>query len=196
MDEELALGKRFWDIKYISNQIGWDMGEVSPPIKEYIDQIENKDLAILIPGGGLSHEAEYIAKQGFTNITVLDISTVLVEKLQEKFKDIPAIKIVEGDFFDFKGQFDLIIEQTFFCALYPHHREQYVQKMSELLTTNGRLVGLLFNIDFQGGPPYGGHVKDYLPLFEKRFKVLKMEECYNSHPARKGNELWLNLQKI
>src|SRR5690554_7282879 len=56
MDEELALGKRFWDIKYISNQIGWDMGEVSPPIKEYIDQIENKDLAILIPGGGLRSE--------------------------------------------------------------------------------------------------------------------------------------------
>lgn len=33
------------------------------PLKVYFDQLTNKDLKILIPGGGNSHEAEYLLKK-------------------------------------------------------------------------------------------------------------------------------------
>src|SRR5690554_6999395 len=91
MDEELALGKRFWDIKYISNQIGWDMGEVSPPIKEYIDQIENKDLAILIPGGGLRSEEHTSELQSRPHL----VCRLLLEK--KKWKSPPDPATSSGD---------------------------------------------------------------------------------------------------
>jgi len=50
----------FWSSKYQEGQTGWDMGEVSPPIKAYIDQLTNKDLSILIPGAGNAYEAAYL----------------------------------------------------------------------------------------------------------------------------------------
>ena len=39
--------KTYWENKYKTNQTGWDIGAVSQPIKEYIDQIDNKNLKIL-----------------------------------------------------------------------------------------------------------------------------------------------------
>jgi len=195
MNKDLALGKEFWEYKYRNESTDWDMGEVSPPIKAYIDQLENKDLRILIPGAGFAHEAEYLLEKGFTQITVIDISSILIAHLKEKFKGNDRITLIEGDFFEHKGEYDLIIEQTFFCTLYPKHRPRYVQKVKELMAEGGKLVGLLFDRDFDSGPPFGGFKKDYIELFEGHFKLKTIERCYNSHPARMGNELWINLEK-
>jgi orotidine-5'-phosphate decarboxylase len=61
-----TLTAEFWNEKYLNQQTGWDLGEVSPPIKTYIDQITNKDLRILIPGAGHAYEANYLLENGFT----------------------------------------------------------------------------------------------------------------------------------
>ncbi|MCB0465166.1 MAG: SAM-dependent methyltransferase, partial [Aequorivita sp.] len=58
----------FWNHKYLSGETGWDIGYVSTPIKEYIDQLSDKNLKILIPGGGNSYEAEYLFESGFNNV--------------------------------------------------------------------------------------------------------------------------------
>ena len=57
---QVNLSEEFWDQKYQNNKIGWDLGEVSPPLRAYFDQLENKGQTILIPGGGNSYEAEYL----------------------------------------------------------------------------------------------------------------------------------------
>jgi hypothetical protein len=44
------------------------------PIKNYIDTLKDKDIAILIPGCGNTYEAAYLLEQGFTNVTVIDIA--------------------------------------------------------------------------------------------------------------------------
>jgi len=54
------LSKEYWDNRYDSNTDRLDLGVVSPPIQSYIDQIDNKELSILIPGAGNSYEAEYL----------------------------------------------------------------------------------------------------------------------------------------
>lgn len=133
MNNEKILDQEYWDNQYISNATGWDLGKVSPPIKEYIDTLKDKNISILIPGCGNSHEAEYLLSQGFTNVTLIDIAPTLVENLQEKFKNYPNIKIVLGDFFAHQGKYDLVIEQTFFCALPPTMREKYVVEMHKIL---------------------------------------------------------------
>ncbi len=86
--------QEYWDTRYKNNTAAWDLGEVSPPIKEYVDTLENKNKSILIPGCGNSYEAEYLIKQGFTNVTVIDIAPTLVENLSLKFKGNPCIKII------------------------------------------------------------------------------------------------------
>ncbi len=195
MHDEQRLNQEYWDIKYKTNDTGWDLGQVSPPIKEYINTLLDKNLRILIPGCGNSHEADYLLSQGFTNITVIDIAPTLVEKLQEKFKNNSNIKIVLGDFFEHRGEYDLILEQTFFCALPPTMREKYVQKMYNLLSEKGILAGLLFNKTFESGPPFGGSLNEYENLFKKYFMFLKMDLCLNSIKPRANSELFIEFVK-
>jgi len=189
-----SLDETFWNNQYNANTTGWDLGEVSPPVKAYIDQLTNKNLRILIPGCGNSYEAGYLLQQGFTNITVIDIAPILAERLQEKYRGNANIRIIQGDFFEHTGEYDMILEQTFFCALDPSLRENYVAKMHQLLAPGGKLAGVLFNREFdQQGPPFGGSGSAYKLLFEKNFKPVIFETCYNSFFKRKGTELFVIL---
>lgn len=187
--------QNFWDNKYKDNTLGWDLGTISPPIKSYIDTLENKNLRILIPGCGSSYEAAYLLQQGFANITVIDIAPTLVENLKMRFKDNPDLNIILGDFFTHQGEYDLIIEQTFFCALPPAMRQEYVSKMHQLLSKEGKIAGLLFNKTFESGPPFGGSQEEYEMLFGNIFNFIKMEACQNSATPRAGTELWIEFQK-
>jgi SAM-dependent methyltransferase len=187
-----ALDQDFWNDKYKNNQTGWDLGEVAPPIKSYIDQLESKNLKILIPGAGNAYEAEYLLNKGFRDITIIDIAPKLVENLKTKWSDNTNIQILQGDFFQHEGKYDIIIEQTFFCAIDPSQRKDYVRKVNDLLKPNGKLVGLLFNRDFQGGPPFGGNEYEYEELFNTYFDLKTFETALNSIEPRKDVELWIN----
>jgi SAM-dependent methyltransferase len=189
------LDQAYWDAQYRAKATGWDLGTVSPPIQELIDTIEDKNSAILIPGGGNSYEAEYLLQQGFTNITVIDIAPTLIEVLQQKFVNQPHVKIILGDFFEHQAQYDWIIEQTFFCALPPTMRPKYVWKMHQLLAPKGKIAGLLFNREFEEGPPFGGNKLEYMNLFSGAFTILKMDVCINSVRPRANSELFIELEK-
>jgi hypothetical protein len=182
------LSAAYWEKRYQQQQTGWDIGKPSTPLATFIDGIENKDDSILIPGCGNSYEAEYIVQQGFTNLTVIDIAPSPVERLKEKIDG--KARVLLEDFFQHKGSYDFILEQTFFCALDPLLRPAYVKKMSELLKNKGKLVGVLFNKQFETNPPFGGSKKKYEELFSKHLQLLKMEECYNSIAPREGTELF------
>lgn len=193
---ERPLDQTYWNNQYLANATGWDLGEVSPPLKAYIDQLTDKHQRILIPGCGNTYEAEYLLEKGFDRITVIDISPKLVETLQKKFSGQSGISILCEDFFEHKGQYDLILEQTFFCAIPPSKRNDYAQKMQYLLAPGGRLVGLLFDRTFEHqGPPFGGCKCQYESIFEPYFTFHKFEKSYNSFHKRANTELFINLVK-
>jgi SAM-dependent methyltransferase len=187
------LSAQYWDQRYAQQKTGWDIGHISTPLKEYIDQLTDNSIRVLIPGAGNSYEAVYLAQQGFPNITIVDISSALTTKLKETITPVsyPSIKIITGDFFSVDEQYDLILEQTFFCAIDPSLRKKYVEKVKELLSGNGKLVGVLFNRDFDNSPPFGGHIEEYRQLFSFGLRIDILEACYNSIPARSGSELFV-----
>jgi SAM-dependent methyltransferase len=192
----LNLSEEFWENKYKSNKIGWDLGAVSPPLKSYFDQLTNKDLKILIPGGGNSYEAEYLFKNGFTNVYVVDVSKIPLENLKKRIPDFPSSQLIHANFFDLDGTFDLIIEQTFFCAIDPHLRNKYALKMNHLLTDNGKLVGLLFDAKLnEDHPPFGGNAAEYTTYFELHFTMDIFTKCYNSFHNRQEMELFVKFIK-
>lgn len=196
MEENKYLEQQYWENRYQTNTMGWDMGEVSPPLKAYIDQLIDKNIRILIPGCGNAYEAEYLLQKGFTDITVIDIAPTLVKNLKKIHSNNSNIKIVLADFFEHKGEYDLILEQTFFCAINPDLRSNYKDKMLSLLSTKGKLVGLLFNKEFEDeGPPFGGIKSDYEKLFKSGFELTVFEECYNSFHKRQNTELFIIFKK-
>ena len=192
----MDLNKNFWDLRYQNNETGWDIGYISTPLKKYIDQLTDKNIKILIPGGGNSYEAEYLHNLGFKNVFVVDISPTALTNLKNRVPDFPKNHLINIDFFKLNNSFDLILEQTFFCALTPKLRDNYVLKMNQLLRPNGKLVGLLFNIPLnKDRPPFGGTKKEYLSYFKTYFKIEIMELSYNSISERTNNELFIKLIK-
>lgn len=192
----MDLSEAFWDNNYKNDDTGWDLGNISPPLKAYIDQLSNKDLKILIPGGGNSYEAEYLHNCGFKNIYVVDLSNTALKNIKLRVPTFPYKNLIHKNFFDLDLSFDLIIEQTFFCAINPNLRSAYASKAFELLNKKGKIVGLLFDIPFKNDePPFGGCKKDYIGYFEPYFNIQLMEAAYNSVPSRKDRELFFKMEK-
>ena len=190
------ITKEYWDSLYTSNDIGWDIGFPAPVFREYIDQLEDKTVAILIPGCGNAYEAEYLLQKGFTNVTLIDIVPQVTAALEKRFESYlgKELKIICGDFFQLTGPFDIIFEQTFLSALPPNLRISYRDTMFNLLKPKGKIVGVLFNRVFdEEGPPFGATWGEYQHLFQSKFEIKKLEECYNSIDRRKGTEVFIHL---
>ena len=193
----MDLTESFWDNRYKLHDTGWDLGEISPPLKAYFDGLTNKDLKILIPGGGNSHEAEYLHNKGFKHVYVIDLSKTALENLKLRVPSFPENHLIHGDFFDIDMVFDIIMEQTFFCAINPNLRHAYAEKAFNLLNKTGQIIGLLFDAPLnETRPPFGGSKAEYLDYFKPYFDVSLMEVCYNSHQTRAGRELFIRLKKL
>ena len=186
----------YWDERYRQQMTGWDIGHVSTPLKDYIDQTRDKSISILVPGAGNAYEVEYLHRNGFTNVWLLDFAEESIRSFRERCPDFPEDRIVLMDFFKFTGTFDLILEQTFFSSFHPERRKEYVNKCYDLLKFDGKLVGLLFGhpFDFEG-PPYGGTVEEYKSLFGDKFVIETMEVAHNSIKPRQDRELFIKLRK-
>jgi methyl halide transferase len=193
---DVSLDAAYWNSRYLNEETGWDLRQVSPPLKAYFDQVQNKDISILIPGCGSAHEANYLLSLGFKDITLVDISEALVGALRTKLAGT-GLKVLCQDIFEHEGQYDLIVEQTLFCALDPSLRARYADKMQGLLSEQGKLVGVLFGTVFEkAGPPFGGSREEYLALFSDKFNIRKMDNCYNSVAQRQGSELFVSFSKL
>lgn len=193
----MQLNDNFWNERWLTNETQWDIGYPAPAIAEFVDSLPDKTIRILIPGCGNAYEAEYLHDHGFTNVFVVDYAGEALRRFAERVPSFPKHHLLQSDFFLLDaGKFDLIIEQTFFCAIDPSLREKYEEKMQEILNENGMLVGLLFtSVPNEQGPPFPGTVSEYEALFGKRFTIHKMEPCKNSIKPREGRELWFELVK-
>jgi hypothetical protein len=192
---DTVFNQDYWDNRWKNQETGWDIGQVSPALAHYFQQIVPKTVRLLIPGCGNAHEAMLLVKMGFTNITLLDISPTLVADLRQKLAQT-SVKIICSDFFEHQGEYDYIIEQTFFCALHPSLRSHYAQKMAELLAKKGKLAGLLFNKDFGNPtPPFGGSIAEYEQLFSPYFDIHHLAHTDLSITPRKGTEVFFEASK-
>lgn len=192
----MELDQSYWQSRYQHKNTPWDIGQVSPPLKEYAGGLTDKNLRILIPGAGEAYEATYLHKLGFRQVFVLDWAMSAFDHLRLAAPDFPLENMLCNDFFALEGQFDLVLEQTFFCAIDPALRAAYVTKMASLLPSGGILAGLLFANHFENdGPPFGGTKKEYSALFEEAFYIKQMEIAKNSILPRMNNELFFELIK-
>ena len=190
------LNSEYWQKRYLQDDAPWDIGAPSTPLKEYVDQLVDKNLRILIPGCGNSYEAEYILQKGFRNIHLLDYSLQPLTNFKTRNPSFPDQQLHCQDFFSHKGTYDLILEQTFFCALDPSSRVKYAEHVHSLLAESGKLTGLLFDCYFEkDGPPFGGNRSEYESCFQALFHFQIFEKAYNSIAARADRELFIILKK-
>lgn len=192
----------YWQARYATpGRTGWDAGRATPPLRAYFDQLlVAQQPRILIPGAGRAHEAEYLHRLGFRYVVVADLAPEPLAELAARVPDFPKENLWLADFFALdpaNDTLDLIIEQTFFCAIAPALRPAYARQCAALLRPGGKLVGLLFDTEFPNAsePPFGGSRAEYAAYFQPYFKFIHFETAYNSLPARAGRELFICLQR-
>jgi hypothetical protein len=122
----------------------------------------------LVPGCGRAYAAVALASAERTALGI-DIAPTGVKAAQALITEqVPPdsplagrVTAQEADFFastadSLGGQFDLIYDCTFLCAIQPHQREAWAAKTSELLAPAGEVVTLIFPLGplSDSGPPF------------------------------------------
>ena len=190
-----SLSAEYWNQKYKIGHTPWDIGYASPPLLEYVNQLKNKHLRILIPGAGRAYEAAWLHRAGFEQVWVCDWAPAAFGHLLEHCPEFPEERLLVADFFELDMEFDLILEQTFFCAIDRAQRQAYARQAARLLGNGGRLAGVLFAEEFeQEGPPFGGTAAEYRACFISHFEILMMDTSPHSIGPRAGRELFVEMR--
>lgn len=193
--------KDYWSGLWHEGRTRWDTGNAVPVITDYADQLTDKSIKILIPGAGNGYEAEYLHNNGFTNVHVLDIAAQPLENLKARCEDFPKDHLINQNFFEHEGHYDMVMEYLFFITLHPSIRPEYPKKIHSLLKPGGKLVGSLLNDtlvnvdkleDGEEGPPFGGTKEEYVQYFEPYFDMKVYETANNSIKPRENRELFIN----
>ena len=197
-EESKEYSRKDWQDHYDSNDLGWDLGQVAPPFVELWEKGKLSLGKVLVPGCGRGHEVIFLAENGF-EVTGIDFSEGAVTYLGNALKKRNLKgRILHQDFFSLDdthdGVYDLVIEQTFFCAISPRQRQDYVLKVSRMLKPGGMLVGLFYHTDKQGGPPYNTTREDIETHFSENFEIQELDKTSLSSEQRKGKE-WLGILK-
>ena len=187
-----------WQRHYEENDLGWDLGQVAPPFVKLWQEEKLPLGKVLVPGCGRGHEVVFLAENGF-DVTAIDFSSGAVTYLKNALKKRNLEgRILHQDFFSLdeshEGVYDLVLEQTFFCAISPKQRRDYVLNVSRILKPGGILVGLFYHTDEQGGPPYNTTREDIETHFSEKFKIQELYKTTLSSEQRKGKE-WLGIFK-
>lgn len=184
-----------WQRHYDEGDLGWDLGQVAPP---FIKLFESKTILpgkTLIPGCGRGHEVIYLAENGF-EVTAVDYSPGAVNHLKSTVQERNLkCEVLHMDFFGIdsahNGVYDLLIEQTFFCAISPEQRSSYVSTVARALKKGGMLAGLFYNTgEEEGGPPFNTTREDIKKYFSDSFEIRQLSKTEDSAEQRKNKE-WL-----
>ena len=193
-ENKIGYSREDWQRHYDENELGWDLGQVAPP---FVSLFENNTIVpskTLVPGCGRGHEVVFLAENGF-DVTAIDYSTGAVNYLNSVIQERQLnSRVLHLDFFELDsthdGLYDLLIEQTFFCAISPHQRPLYVETVARSLKKGGMIVGLFYNTGREGGPPFNTTREDIINHFSDFFEIKKLDHAKNSAEQRKEKE-WL-----
>jgi SAM-dependent methyltransferase len=98
--------KAHWEHIYATkqpHQVSWTQETPTTSIQLIEELNLPKDAGIIDIGGGDSHLVDHLLKQGYTNLTVLDISAAAIERAKERLQsDADKVKWVVSDILDFK----------------------------------------------------------------------------------------------
>ncbi len=209
-DLKAAETSSWWDERYESGDTRWDAAGAHPLLDSLIPPLKITRCRILILGCGAGHDAAWWEKQGHI-VTGVDFSKEAIEQARTLYGERDSLKWVQLDVFnlpkDWTSRFDIVFENTMFCAIPPARREELVRTWWRLLTPRGRVIGLALIMDKLAGPPYGASEWELrqrllipprripLSLRRARFLPLLWNREKKSIEKRLGHELFFVVER-
>src|SRR5919108_1257871 len=186
----------FWTSRYTAGKTPWDLGGVPAALKSFLAR-SSPPGKVLIPGCGSGYEVQAFHEAGY-DVTAIDFSPAALEQAK-RVLGVLAARVIFGDFFTYNfglGGFDLIYERTFLCSMPPSRWPDYANRMADLLSPGGKLVGIFLYGQQADGPPYPLTDKQAEQLFQRHFRQVRSDLVTDSLPLFRGMERWQEWLKI
>lgn len=181
----------FWTTRYAAGKTPWDFGGVPAALKSFLAR-SSAPGSVLIPGCGSGYEVQAFHTAGY-DVTAIDFSPAAYDQAK-RVLGVLAERVILGDFFthDFEQRrFDLIYERTFLCSMPPSRWPDYTNRMADLLSAGGRLIGVfLYAQKPTPGPPNPLTDKQAQDLFQRHFRLVRTELMTDSLPLFHAMERW------
>lgn len=192
MSETRKTRLGFWNAKYAQANQPWDLGGVADAARLLVERFCPPDSRVFVPGCGRGYEVVWLEQRGH-RVTAVDFADEAIRFLRElagQHRVQP--EIVQEDLFllpaSLNSRFDVLLEQTCFCAIDPSLRHEYERVAHRLLKPGGRLLGVFMEVEGIEGPPYSTPlelVRGHFPVTRWRFDS---SEPLPRHPKRPGPE--------
>jgi len=172
---QIGYSREDWERHYNEKDLRWDLDEVAPP---FVHLWEGRDIPpcrAIVPGCGAGHEVMFLAEKGF-NVTALDYTHGAIKLIKSAFEENNySGEVLQQDFFEldcnYNEKFELMLEHTFFCAINPNMRQEYVETAKRILKPGGYLIGLFYETNEDGGPPFNTQKEDIEKKFSSTLKI-------------------------
>ena len=188
----------YWEGRYQRSETGWDLACGHEGFDKILPQLKAPRSRIAVLGCGQGHDAALLASHGHL-VTAFDYSESALRVAQEKYGSITGLKFVRANAFElpesYFGQFDVVFEHTFFCAMTPALRPRVVDLWKRLLSPRGQLWGVFFAIEKRSGPPWGSTEWELRERLRRHFSFLYWTRIRTGPATRLGAEVFILAQK-
>jgi len=185
-------GPAFWDVRFREGYKPWDAGGVPAALREFLTRDAGDmpaALRVLVPGSGSGYEVQAFAAAGH-DVVAIDFSPAAIEAARSVLGELGRV-LLQGDFFAHPlGEFDLVYERAFLCALPRPHWPRWAARVAEVLQPGGRLAGFFFWSDDERGPPFGLKRGELEALLSSAFDQIEDVAVADSIPVFAGRERW------
>lgn len=195
----------FWNLRFDANVTPWDQRGVPQCLRDYL-LAHPRAQKVLIPGCGAAHEVTHFLACGWAPLAI-DFSPAAVAAARMQLAqvqpaqvqvaqvqiDTAASHVREGDFFGDAiraGDFDVIYERAFLCALPRRLWSNWAKRVAELIPSGGRMIGFFFANDSLKGPPFGLQQGELERLLSPAFTLLEKKLPPDSIPIFAHRESW------
>lgn len=188
--------KKHWETIYKTkklDEVSWYQPIPQPSLK-YIESFGlAKSARIIDVGGGDSFLVDNLLKQGYTNITILDISEKALQRAKQRLgEDANKITWIVSDILDFKppNKYDLWHDRAALHFLTSENEiKKYIQTLEDAIEDDGKVIIGAFSED---GPTKcsGINIKQYSienlkEIFSDNFSFIEGE--YIDHQTPSGS---------
>ena len=183
-------GFEHWEDCYQKKDTPWDKGEPSPGLVDFLKEHQDLKLGtVCVPGCGMGHDAVAWSAKGF-EVTGVDLAPTAVDRARNYASNQPHPCSFEAcNFLEESPDalFDWVFEHTFYCAIKPERRQDYLEAMQRWIRPGGYLLAVHYLIPDKDGPPFGTTRDEVFERFSKQFELIK-EWVPRSYPNRTGLE--------
>ena len=154
VDEQTRKGaSQTWEVLWqdgVARGSRFDTNGSSPALVDLLKQGTLPKGKALVPGCGRGYDAIAFAAFGYDAVG-MDLSETALKEAREVAAErsdevAGTLELSLGNFFEHQGQYDVIWDLTFLCAINPAAREAWAEQMKALLSPQGVLLTYIYPI--------------------------------------------------